>query len=232
MRNLLIGGAIAAFALTPALAQTATATAKGDHKARVETRADVQSGVAKMFGRLDSNKDGAVSAAELDSSQAKRAERIGQKMDKKADNFDPAKMFARLDTSKDGKLTKTEVDAAKAARAQTKGKPQTAGKPGRGSDQLFARADANKDQVITLAELKAMPKPDFSKRAEKRAARGGMKGQLFGQADLNKDGKVPLAEAQAAALVHFDKADTNKDGKVTPDERKAARQAMVAQRKS
>lgn len=228
MRRLFIGGAIAAFALSPAIAET---VAPGQHawRNRVETRAELQADVAKMFARMDSNKDGVVTVAEIESRQVERAGRKQAKMAKmamRAEHRDPAKVFARLDANKDGKLVKAEVEAAMAARAQAKGKAP------HGAERLFAMADANKDGAITLAEMQAMPKPGLAKhgmkpgQAANGAMKGGMKVHMFGQADLDKDGKVTLAEAQRAAIVHFERADANRDGKVTPDERKAMRQAM------
>lgn len=216
MRNYLIAGLLGAAAATPLVAGSVQPH-HGGMMNRTELRTEVQGDVAKMFSNLDANKDGFVADAEIQAMHAKRAENRQEKMEKRAEHFDPAKKFARLDTNKDGKLTKAEVDAAKAAHAQAKGKPAY------GSDRLFAHADANKDGAITLAEMQAMPKPKFDKAAMHReGSGGGMKGRLFGEADLNKDGKVSLAEAQQSALQHFDRADANRDGKVTPEERKAA----------
>ncbi|MDL2340073.1 MAG: EF-hand domain-containing protein [Pseudomonadota bacterium] len=224
MYKLLIGGAAAAFvALAPATAGTVQPH-PDDHQAmmnKTETRAEVQAHISQMFAKLDANKDGYISTAEMDAMQAKQAGRMEQKMEQRAAHFDPAKMFAHLDTNKDGKLTKAEVEAARAAR---KGATN-----GHGADRLFAHADTNKDGVITLAELQALPKPSFDKAKIEQRMEG--RGHMLGQADLNKDGKVSLAEAQQAALAQFDRVDTNHDGKITPEERKAAFAAMHAQHK-
>lgn len=220
MYKLLFGAsAVACIAIAPALATSP----QGGHRQmmnQTEARTDVQGHVVKMFARLDGNKDGFISTAEMDAMQAQHAQRVEAKMDQRAEHFDAAKMFAHLDTNKDGKLTKAEVDAVRAAR-------KGASQGGHGSERLFARADTNKDGAITLAELKAAPKPDHAAMDR----RLGAKGHMLGQADLNKDGKVSLAEAQQSALQHFDRADANHDGKLTPEERKAAVQAMRAQHK-
>ena len=218
---LLVGAAIAVVAAAPLVAQNAPAPHKGMMN-KTEARADVQGHVAKMFGRMDANKDGFVSDSEMQAMHEKRAGKREAKAEHRADHYDPARMFAKLDTNKDGKVTRPEADAVRASHAQAKGKSP------RPTDHLFARADANKDGAITLAEMQAAPKPNFDKAAHKG---GGMKGHLFAQADLNKDGKVSLAEAQTAALQHFDRADVNRDGKVTPEERKALRQSMRAPQK-
>lgn len=222
MRTILLAGAaIAVAAAAPVIAQEAHPH-HGRMMNKTELRTDVQGDTAKMFARLDTNKDGFVTEAEVEAIQAKRLEQRQEKIEKRAEHFDPGKMFARFDTNKDGKVTKAEADAVKAQHAQAKGKPA------RGADHFFNRVDANKDGAITLAEMQAMPKPHFDKAAMHK---GGMKGHLFGQADLNKDGKVSLAEAQSVALQHFDRADANRDGKVTPEERKAQWQAMRGQHK-
>ncbi|MEO7564092.1 MAG: EF-hand domain-containing protein [Sphingomicrobium sp.] len=222
MRRLLIGAAAAAFvAMSPATAQNA----RPNHGMmnRTEARTNVQGHVATMFTRLDTDRDGFISTAEVDAMQAKRAVRMQEKMAKRAANYDPARAFARLDTNKDGKLAKAEVEAVRAARA-ARAPDATAG--GHGADRLFARADSNQDGVITEAEFQAQPKPSFDKT--RMAHKGGGKGRRLGQADGNKDGKVSLAEAQQAALAHFDRADVNRDGTLTPEERRAMRKAMRA----
>lgn len=48
--------------------------------------------------------------------------------------------------------------------------------------------------------------------------------------DANKDGVVTRAEATAQADARFARMDADRNGTVTPDERRAARQAMSAQR--
>lgn len=227
MYKYLIGAAAGALvALTPAVAENM----KPNHgmKDRTQARSDVQGHATSMFSRLDSNKDGFVTTAEIDSMTAKRAERRQEMMAKKAASFDPAKAFARLDTNKDGKLAMAEVEAVRAARKPDgKAGGKSGGKlGGRGAERLFARADSNRDGFVTLAEFQAAPKPARDKAA--MARRGGGMTRMLGAADVNKDGKVSLAEVQEAALSRFDRADANRDGKVTPDERKAMRKAMRA----
>ena len=223
MRKILLAGAaFAVAAAAPVVAESVQPHHPGMMN-KTETRADVQGDVAKMFTRLDANKDGFVTDAEVQAAQARHAEKRQDKMEKRAENYDPAKMFARLDSNKDGKVTKAEAEAVRASHAEAKGKAP------RGADHLFARADSNKDGAPTLAEMQAMPRPHPDQAAMHKG--GGHKAHLFSQADLNKDGKVTLAEAQSAALQHFDRADANRDGKVTPEERKAMRQSMHGQRK-
>ena len=231
MMKFLIGGAAAAAVLAggAAIANTAPTTklapgAQNSKMAQTETRADVQAAIAKMFARLDANKDGFVAKAELSTIEAKR----DAKLEQRAERFDPAKLFANLDTDKDGKLTSAEADAALAKRATASGKPAAA-RAG-GASALFARADANKDKVVTRAEFETFG-GKVRARLEKAAQKDGPAERMFGQSDTNKDGRVSLAEMQQNALAHFDRLDSNKDGKVTPAERNQARQQMKAAHK-
>ena len=208
MHKYLIGAAIAAMTVvTPALAQKATGVA-APKPAQTTLRTQVSTEVASQFARLDTNKDGSISKAEMDAVMAKR----------QAAKFDPSKMFARVDGNKDGKVTPAEMQAAWATRASAKGKSA-----GKAPDfkPLFARADTNKDGAISLAEYSAVPHPGGKPNG------GGM----MNRADLNKDGKVTLAEAQQLALQQFDRVDANKDGKLTPQERQQVLQKMRAARK-
>jgi Ca2+-binding EF-hand superfamily protein len=108
---------------------------------------------------------------------------------------------------------------------------------------LFARLDANGDGSISRAEFDARPERGPARqerrgnRMERRGERGGMMGAGFGarmfeRADADKDGRISIAEATARPLAMFDRADANKDGTVTLEERRAAWQAVRAQRQA
>lgn len=226
---LLVGGAAVALAAGAALAQTAPTTpaqrAKHPRVMKSETRADMQAGVAKMFARLDANHDGFISKDELDALQAKRQ----QRMEQRAQRFDPSKIFARLDLNHDGKITSAEAETARNQRIQAKG-GQPAKAHATGFTGLFARADTNKDGVITQAEFDAMG-AQIHTRMEKAAETRGPAGHMLDAADTNKDGKVSLAEAQQLAQSHFDRMDLNHDGTITPQERQQARKQFRSQRK-
>lgn len=232
-RFLLAGAAAAAMlAIAPAVAQTAPPSAHPGartHMMKAETRADAQALIAKHFARLDANRDGFISKAEIDAMQAQRSAKLQQRAEQRAQRFDPAKAFARLDGNKDGKITQAEADAAHAARVAAKG-GQPAQASATASHGLFARADANKDGIITRAEFDAS-----AGQMRGRLEQAGMKhadgGRMFETADANKDGRVSLAEMQQAALQHFDRADLNHDGTLTPEERRQARQLLRGQRK-
>src|SRR6185369_4126660 len=105
MNKFLLGGAAAAMVMaSAALAQAAQPAPKAGQPAprasmtRTENRTDVAAHVHKMFARLDTNKDGFITKPEVDAVEAARADKI----EKRAERFDPSKIFARLDANHDG----------------------------------------------------------------------------------------------------------------------------------
>jgi Ca2+-binding EF-hand superfamily protein len=233
MSKFLLGGAIAAIAATAAFAQAAPPAGhpgQRGHMMQTEARADVAGHVAKMFARLDANKDGVITKAEIDAVEAQRETKFKERAEKRAQNFDPAKMFGHLDANHDGKITSAEAESARAAHVKgEQGQPAHA--QATAIAALFARADANKDGVITRAEFDAMANQMHARMEQASLHHGGGADQMLGMADLNKDGKISVAEAQSVALQHFDRADFNHDGKLTPEERKQARQQLKGQNK-
>jgi Ca2+-binding EF-hand superfamily protein len=226
MKKILMGGVAAAaiFAAGAAFASTATtqpAPAAHGHRAHAAmptTRAEVQTHVAATFAKLDANHDGFVTKDELNAVDAKR----DQKIEQRVAHFDPSKMFDRLDANHDGQITKAEAEAAQSQHAKGKG-GQPAEAHATAMGRLFARADADKNGVITRAEFDAMGQQMKARMEHAGLRRDAMAGHMFDGADANKDGRVTLTEMQQAALAHFDKADTNRDGTISPQERQALR---------
>ncbi|MBA3510804.1 EF-hand domain-containing protein, partial [Sphingomonas sp.] len=135
MKTFLFGGvaAVALAAVAPAVAQVPAAGA-----AKVQSRADVAAKVQRKFARLDANRDGAITQAEV---QALRGQRVAKRA-QRAQRRDPGQRFARLDTNSDGQVTRAEFDALAAARTQRRaaaGKA-VASRPQAG-ERLFARLD-------------------------------------------------------------------------------------------
>lgn len=214
------GAAFASTVQAPATsaAPTSTPRAHMQRMMKTETRAELNSHVTRMFSRLDTNHDGFITQAEIDSRQTERS----QRMQERAEHFDPSKMFDRMDLNHDGQITQAEAQAARSQHSEARdGKPAEAHATALGG--LFARADTNKDGIITRAEFDTMAAA-MKARMQQAGMSNGMHGRLFEMADANKDGKVSLAEMQAFALSHFDQMDLNHDGTVTPDERQQARQ--------
>jgi Ca2+-binding EF-hand superfamily protein len=225
MNKFLMGGAAAAAILVggAAFANTAqpapgAAPARPAHAKMPTTRAEVQTHVAAMFAKLDTNRDGFVTKDELSAVDAQRE----QKIEQRAAHFDPSKMFGKLDGNHDGQITKAEAEAAQSQHATAKGgKPAEAHAAAMG--RLFARADTDKNGVITRAEFDAMGQQMKAHMEHAGMRRGAMAGHMFDEADVNHDGRVSLAEMQQAALAHFDRVDTNRDGTISPQERQQVR---------
>jgi Ca2+-binding EF-hand superfamily protein len=221
---ILVGGAALATTEAPAAKTTQPAkTARAPRVPQPVTRAEVQARIAKTFARLNTNHDGFITKDELSAIDAQRE----QKIEQRAQKFDPSKAFARLDANHDGKITTAE---AQAARSQAKG-AQPAQPPAAFTGAL-ARADSNKDNVITRAEFDTLGQQIKARMEKAAVATGGMADRFIAKLDTNKDGKVSLAEMQQSALAQFDRLDLNHDGTITPQERQQARQAFNAARKT
>ena len=115
MTKLFVAGLIAAAAV-PALAEVAppsTAPLPIAHGQSM-TRADVSSRMAAMFARLDTNRDGVITEAEI--AAAKQAMAANQPAGTDGGHHHSlrgmgAKMFERADANHDGRLTLAEAQA-------------------------------------------------------------------------------------------------------------------------
>ncbi|MFL9839386.1 hypothetical protein ABS767_00300 [Sphingomonas sp. ST-64] len=180
-------------------------------KAEMLARADAR------FDRLDTNKDGQLSADErkagMDAARAAMAERKGGELQ----DFMPGgrrggarmaeRMMKRVDTNGDGMISKAENRAMVEAR--------------------FARMDADKDGMIEQGERRGAGKAKWKRGGERRGASKGM-GRRGGamammKADTNGDGAISKAEFDAMSSARFAKLDTNKDGKIDAAEMQAQR---------
>jgi Ca2+-binding EF-hand superfamily protein len=162
-------------------------------------------GGAGQFTRLDSNKDGKVTLAELTQSKegwlsqidlnkdgvATPAEIEASHASRRTQHIE--RMFERKDANKDGRLTREE------SRMQAAG---------------FAKADTNNDGALTPAELAQAPGRGQRGPAAKHA-RGAGRGAHM---DQNGDGKVELEEVRKAAARMLERLDQNSDGSLTAEE--------------
>ena len=212
MKKLMIA-AVALVAGTAALAQTAPVAQPApatppvrpmqDH---VMTRAEVVAMVRDHFGRMDTDRDGAITTAEATEAHGKlrevrKAHRIERRLKR-----DPNAAFDRLDADKNGSISREEF--------------------------AKAREDRLERRIVIHEERKdgqAAGEPKAGAFRMHRAG-GGFGGRMIIMADTDKDGRITLAEAETMALQHFDQMDSNKDGQVTREERRAGRPMMFRHR--
>lgn len=199
---MLITGTAIAMQTTPAAAPKPPVS-KADALARADAR----------FDRLDTNKDGQLSADERKAGAEAARKAMAEKKGGELQDFMPGaqrgggmgeRMLARVDTNGDGLISKAEHRAVVEAR--------------------FARMDADRDGSVEAGEGRT----GWGKRGEGRggkakAMRGGRGGGMM-MADTNKDGAISKAEFDAMSAQRFARLDTNKDGKIDATEMQAQRQ--------
>ncbi|WP_439539187.1 hypothetical protein [Sphingomonas sp.] len=204
-----IGAMLAAGTAIAMQSEAPAAPKKPISKAEMLARADAR------FDRLDTNKDGQLSAeerkADAEAARAAMAEKKGGELQ----DFMPGarrggggmgeRMLARVDTNGDGLISKAENRAMVEAR--------------------FARMDADKDGSVEAGEgRKGMGKGKWKRGAERRGPGGpGGPAMAMKKADTNGDGAISRAEFDAQSAERFAKLDTNKDGKIDAAEMQAQR---------
>lgn len=187
----------AALAQTASVSQPAPTTPVRPMQDHVMTRAEVVAMVREHFGRMDADKDGAVTTEEATQAHGKwgegKAHRLGRVQ------HDPNAAFDRLDADKNGAISREEFAKAREERIERR--------------------------IVVREQMKDGKKVGEPAKGTYRMHRmgGGMGGRMIVMADSNKDGRITLAEAEAMALQHFDQMDSNKDGQVTREERRAGR---------
>ena len=209
MKKLIFVTAAAAVALTGvAIAQSAPPAPPAGHDM---TRAQVQAMVREHFSRFDTDKDGAISTAEIGQIKGPLGDHGGPQvmMLHGGPGGDPAAAFDRLDSNKDGAISRDEF---------TKGR----------EIRIEKRMVMKDGKQVAVAPGQPLGGNVFIHRVErggKMGHHGG--GRMIVMADNNHDGRITLAEAEAMALQHFDKMDANHDGRITPDERRDGRQIII-----
>ena len=205
-----IGAMLTAGAAVAMQSQAPTAPKQPVSKAEMLARADAR------FDRLDTNKDGQLSAEERKAGAEAARAAMAEKKGGELQDFMPGarrggggmgeRMLARVDTNGDGLISKAENRAMVEAR--------------------FARMDADKDGTVEAGE----GRKGWGKRGEGRGGKAkGMRGGRGGgagmmMADTNKDGAISKAEFDAQSAQRFAKLDTNKDGKIDATEMQAQRE--------
>jgi Ca2+-binding EF-hand superfamily protein len=175
-----------------------------------------------LFAKLDANKDGFITADEVQESQKALFERLLRNADKDGDK----------------KLSKAEFQAGlkpdEAPRQPLAGGQGFAGRPGAGNGDLreiFNRLDANKDGKLSQDESPPFLKENFARLDANND--GSISPEEFAQ--VGRFGRPPGAPANPNQTPSremlealFDRTDSNSDGKLSKDEIPEERQGMRA----
>jgi len=177
---------------------------------RTMTRAEMVQMVRDHFGRMDTDKDGSITTAEIDSRRANRAKDFDQfkQGGRPMPMADPNAAFDKLDADKNGSISREEF--------------------AKGREERIERRMVIREERDTTRHGAKNGKD--ARRAMRIHGMGGMGGHMIVMADSNKDGRITLAEAETMALQHFDEMDTNRDGQVTREERRAGRKMIIEKR--
>jgi Ca2+-binding EF-hand superfamily protein len=236
-RFFLIGASAAALVAMPAIAQPEPPAAPASLAAAPmgpgpmqhgrrdapQTRADIEKRIAERFAKADTNKDGAVTEAELKAAADARRAEIQAKMAEVR-----TRMFTAMDSDRNGQISRQEWDAHHAEmQAKRTERRETVRADG-------PRGPGDKDRGPGIRMKGGKDGRDMGHRMMMRHDRDGLgwSGAWIRMADTNTDGRVTLAEAQARPLARFDAVDTNKDGTLSPEERKAAHAAKRAEHRA
>ena len=142
-----VGFAVLLMATMPAAAWAA----QHDEKAEVEkpiTKVQIGAKLDSDFADMDADKDGKLTAAEVDARLVKSAEAKIEELKKERDAT-----FAKLDTNSDGSISRAEFDE----RAKLPTIKQPDAKP------FLDRFDADKDGAITLEEFRGPTLANFAR---------------------------------------------------------------------
>jgi Ca2+-binding EF-hand superfamily protein len=172
------------------------------------TRGEVVQTVREHFGRMDADKNGAISKEEITKLHSDRIEHrihgggAPMAMVHHERLGDPNIAFDRLDANKDGSISRDEFSKAREERIERR-----------------------VERIEKIRE--GAPRDGKQVRRFMRHRGGGFGGRMIVMADTNKDGQITLAEAETMALQHFDQMDANRDGQVTREERRAGRPLII-----
>ena len=147
----LVGFAALMLAAVPAAGLAQAAEPEAKDKTDVEqpvTKAEISAKLDSDYADMDADKDGKVTAAEIDARLVKSAEAKIELIKKERDAA-----FAKLDINGDGNISRAEFDE--------KAKLPTAKEPD--AKPVLERFDADKDGAITLEEFRTPTLANFAK---------------------------------------------------------------------
>lgn len=139
--------AMSAGAALPVPALAAQQEAEKSEVGKPVTKAEISAKLDADYADMDADKDGKVTAAEIDTRLVKSAEAKIEALKKERDAA-----FAKLDTDGDGTISRAEFDEK--AKLPTVNPPDA--KP------VLERFDADKDGAITLEEFRAPTLANFA----------------------------------------------------------------------
>ncbi len=211
MIQFLTATAIATVMAASALAQPSPPAPPAAPRAdKVMVRSEVQARVRDHFARMDANKDGAITTAEIAQRHGLMGKHgmghggHGAMIRHDGAMHDPAAAFDRLDINKDGMISR---------------------------DEFAKRREIRIEKRIAMHGDGAMPAGTPGAK-HKLPIHGMGGGRMIVMADANHDGRITLAEAETMALHHFDRMDSNHDGRVTREERRAGRPMIMKMRQA
>ena len=147
----------------------------------------------KMFAKVDTDGNGSVNQAELDTLVSDISQKTGVSLG------DSKELFSKMDTNADGNLSSDELGEGMKQLlppppttmdfAQSRG-PGGPGGPGGANDDLFSKVDSNSDGSVDATELKA-----FTDKIQSDT--GGDVTDKFSQLDTDGDAKLSKAEFEA-----------------------------------
>lgn len=181
---------------------------------------------ARRFARMDVDGDGEISIAERDAAAAARMERRGvRRSDLMAEHRD---MRAQVSTEDMARMAEGRAESA-----PVETRPSRRVMRIERRNQAWQAADADGNGALNAAEFETMVAARRDRMRQRAAAAGRPdRGTTrFDRMDTDGDGALTLAEMSVRPLAMFARADADNDGVVTREERRAARQAMRAERR-
>jgi hypothetical protein len=175
-----VGFAALALAAMPAATLAAQPEAK-DEASKPITKAEISAKLDADYADMDTDKDGKVTAAEIDARLVKSAEAKIEMIKKERDAA-----FAKLDTNSDGTISRSEFDE----KAKLPAMKLPDAKP------FLDRFDSNKDGAISLDEFRG---PTLANFAELDADHDG----TVSPAEANAPEKTAAAPAKPAKKPTF-----------------------------